>query len=361
MLNIKITKTTSPKAKPTDESKLGFGKTFTDHMFIMDYTLGQGWHDARIVPYAPISLDPSAVVFHYAQECFEGMKAYRTAENKIQLFRPDCNARRMNNTQDRLCIPEIPVEDFVQAVKALVEVEKDWVPHADGASLYIRPFTIATMAQLGVHASSSYQFIIICAPSGAYYAAGLAPIDIYVEDTYVRACPGGTGFTKCGGNYAVSLLAGKIAEEKGYSQVLWLDGVERKYVEEVGAMNIFFKINGKLYTALAQDKDGTVLPGVTRRSIIELLKDWGYEVIEGKLAIHDIMKASKEGKLEEVFGTGTAAVVSPVKKLDYEDQSALIGNGEIGELTQKLYDTLTGIQWGKIPDTKGWIVPVCNG
>lgn len=361
MLNIKITKTTSPKAKPTDESKLGFGKTFTDHMFIMDYTLGQGWHDARIVPYAPISLDPSAVVFHYAQECFEGMKAYRTVENKIQLFRPDCNARRMNNTQDRLCIPEIPVEDFVQAVKALVEVEKDWVPHADGASLYIRPFTIATMAQLGVHASSSYQFIIICAPSGAYYAAGLAPIDIYVEDTYVRACPGGTGFTKCGGNYAVSLLAGKIAEEKGYSQVLWLDGVERKYVEEVGAMNIFFKINGKLYTALAQDKDGTVLPGVTRRSIIELLKDWGYEVIEGKLAIDDIMKASKEGKLEEVFGTGTAAVVSPVKKLDYEDQSALIGNGEIGELTQKLYDTLTGIQWGKIPDTKGWIVPVCNG
>ncbi len=361
MLNIKITKTTSPKAKPTDESKLGFGKTFTDHMFIMDYTLGQGWHDARIVPYAPISLDPSAVVFHYAQECFEGMKAYRTAENKIQLFRPDCNARRMNNTQDRLCIPEIPVEDFVQAVKALVEVEKDWVPHADGASLYIRPFTIATMAQLGVHASSSYQFIIICAPSGAYYAAGLAPIDIYVEDTYVRACPGGTGFTKCGGNYAVSLLAGKIAEEKGYSQVLWLDGVERKYVEEVGAMNIFFKINGKLYTALAQDKDGTVLPGVTRRSIIELLKDWGYEVIEGKLAIDDIMKASKEGKLEEVFGTGTAAVVSPVKKLDYEDQSALPGNGEIGELTQKLYDTLTGIQWGKIPDTKGWIVPVCNG
>lgn len=361
MLNIKITKTTSPKAKPTDESKLGFGKTFTDHMFIMDYTAGQGWHDPRIVPYAPISLDPSAVVFHYAQECFEGMKAYRTAENKIQLFRPDCNARRMNNTQDRLCIPEIPVEDFVQAVKALVEVEKDWVPHSEGSSLYIRPFTIATMAQLGVHASTSYQFMIICAPSGAYYAAGLAPIDIYVEDTYVRACPGGTGFTKCGGNYAVSLLAGKIAEEKGYSQVLWLDGVERKYVEEVGAMNIFFKIDGKLYTALAQDKDGTVLPGVTRRSIIELLKDWGYEVIEGKLAIADIMKASKTGKLEEVFGTGTAAVVSPVKQLDYEDQSAKIGNGEIGSLTQKLYDTLTGIQWGKIPDTKGWIVPVCNG
>ncbi|MEG1988847.1 MAG: branched-chain amino acid aminotransferase [Oscillibacter sp.] len=360
MLDIKITKTTAPKAKPVDETKLGFGKSFSDHMFIMDYTAGQGWHDARIVPYAPISLDPSAVVFHYAQECFEGMKAYRTADNRIQLFRPDCNARRMNNTQERLCIPEIPVEDFIQAVKAIVEVEKDWVPHSEGASLYLRPFTIATMAQLGVHASSSYQFIIICSPSGAYYAGGLAPIKIYVEDTYVRACPGGTGFTKCGGNYAVSLLAGQIAEQKGYSQVLWLDGVERKYVEEVGAMNIFFKMDGEIYTAKAEDKDGTVLPGVTRRSIIELLKDWGYVVHEGKLAITDIMKASAEGKLEEVFGSGTAAVVSPVKQLDYEAQSAFINNGEIGPLTQKLYDTMTGMQWGKIPDTKGWIVPVCQ-
>ena len=360
MLDIKITKTASPKAKPADESKLGFGKIFSDHMFIMDYDEGQGWHDPRIVPYGPLSLDPSAVVFHYAQECFEGMKAYRTAENKIQLFRPECNARRMNNTHERLCIPQIPVEDFVQAVKAIVEVEKDWVPHSEGASLYIRPYTIATMPQLGVHASTSYQFIIICSPSGAYYAAGLAPIDIYVEDTYVRACPGGTGFTKCGGNYAVSLLAGQKAEEKGYSQVLWLDSQERKYVEEVGAMNIFFKIDGKLYTAAALDKDGTVLPGVTRRSIIELLRDWGYEVIEGKLAIDDIMKAAGEGKLEEVFGSGTAAVVSPVKKLDYEDRSAFINNGEIGPLTQKLYDTMTGMQWGRVADTKGWIVPVCQ-
>ena len=359
MLEIKITRTAAPKAKPADESKLGFGKMFTDHMFIMNYDEGQGWHDARIVPYQPISLDPSAVVFHYAQECFEGMKAYRTGGNQIQLFRPDCNARRMQNTHERLCIPPIPVEDFVDAVKAIVEVEKDWVPHSEGASLYIRPFTIATMEALGVHASTSYQFIIICSPSGAYYAAGLAPIKIYVEPKYTRACPGGTGFTKCGGNYAVSLLAGQIAEQKGYSQVLWLDGVERKYVEEVGAMNIFFKIDGELYTAAAGDNDGTVLPGVTRRSIIELLKDWGYTVHEGKLAIEDLMQASKAGKLEEVFGTGTAAVVSPVKQLDYEDESAFINNGEIGPLTQRLYDTMTGMQWGKIADTKGWIVPVC--
>ena len=361
MLNIKITRTTSPKAKPTDESNLGFGKTFTDHMFIMDYDEGQGWHDARIVPYGPISLAPSAVVFHYAQECFEGLKAYRTADNKIQLFRPDCNARRMQHTHERLCIPTIPVDDFIQAVKAIVELEKDWVPHTEGASLYLRPFTIATMPQLGVHASTSYQFIIICAPSGAYYKEGLAPVKIYVEPRYVRACPGGTGYTKCGGNYAVSLLAGLEAEKKGYSQVLWLDGVERKYVEEVGAMNIFFKIDGELYTAATSDTDGTVLPGVTRRSIIELLKDWGYKVHEGKLAIEAIMEASRNGKLEEVFGSGTAAVVSPVKQLDYEDESAYINNGEIGPLTQKLYDTMTGMQWGKIPDSKGWIVPVCNG
>ena len=359
MLDIKITRTTAPKAKTPDD-QLGFGRVFSDHMFIMNYDKGQGWHDARIVPYAPIALDPSAVVFHYAQECFEGLKAYRTADGKIQLFRPDCNARRMNNTQDRLCIPEIPVEDFVQAVKALVEVEKDWVPHSEGSSLYIRPFTIATMAQLGVHASTSYQFIIICSPSGAYYKEGLAPVKIYVEDTYVRACPGGTGFTKCGGNYAVSLLAGEKAEQKGYSQVLWLDSQERKYVEEVGAMNIFFKIDGKIYTAAALDKDGTVLPGVTRRSIIELLKDWGYEVKEEHVAIADIMEAGHNGKLEEVFGTGTAAVVSPVKELDWKGDKVFISDGKIGQLTQKLYDTLTGIQWGKIPDTKGWIVPVCQ-
>lgn len=355
MLDIKITKTAQPKEKPQDETKLGFGKLFTDHMFIMNYDEGQGWHDARVVPYGPVVLDPSASVFHYAQECFEGMKAYRTKDNRIQLFRPECNAARMQSTHERLCIPEIPVEDFVQAVKTLVNVERDWVPHAEGASLYIRPFTIATMAQLGVHASHSYQFIIICSPSGAYYAEGINPVKIYVEDEYVRACPGGTGFIKCGGNYAASILAGAKAEKLGYSQVLWLDGVERKYVEEVGSMNIFFKIDGEIYTAATV---GTVLPGVTRRSCIELLKSWGYTVHEGKLAIEDVMNAAENGKLEEVFGTGTAAVVSPVKQLDYESRSAKIGDGTIGEVTQRLYDTLTGIQWGLLPDDKGWTVEV---
>ncbi|MBR2990945.1 MAG: branched-chain amino acid aminotransferase [Solobacterium sp.] len=360
-MDIKITKAETLKEKPTDESKLGFGRIFTDHMFLMDYDRsygGTGWHNPRIEPYHPFSIAPGCVVLHYAQEVFEGMKAYRTADNKIQLFRPECNARRYQDSCDRLCIPQIPEEDFVQAVKALVELEKDWVPHTEGATLYIRPFTFATMEQLGVHASTSYTFCIILSPSGAYYATGLAPVRIYVEDEYIRAAPGLTGFAKCGGNYAASIKSGEIAEALGYSQVLWLDGVEHKYVEEVGSMNIFFKIDGKIYTAACT---GTVLPGVTRRSIIELCRDWGYEVIEGKLSIDDVMKAGHDGKLEEVFGSGTAAVVSPVKELKYEKDVVLIGDGKIGELTQKLYDTMTGIQWGRIKDTKNWIVPVCQG
>ena len=355
MLDIKIEKVAAPKRHPTDESKLGFGKIFTDHMFVMDYTEGQGWHDARIVPYAPLVLDPAALVFHYAQECFEGMKAYRRADGGVQLFRPEKNAQRMQSTHQRLCIPEIPVEDFVQAVKALVKVDEAWVPHADGTSLYIRPFTIATEAVLGVKASAEYKFIIIASPSGAYYAEGINPVRIYVEDQYVRATPGGTGYIKCGGNYAASIIASEKAHQLGFSQVLWLDGVERKYVEEVGSMNIFFKIDGQIYTAPTV---GTVLPGITRMSCIELLKSWGYQVNETRLAITDIMDAAEAGKLEEVFGTGTAAVISPVGELVYEDRKAEINGGVIGPVTQKLYDTLTGIQWGKLPDEHGWIQTV---
>ena len=324
-------------------------------MFVMDYTEGEGWHDARIVPYQPLELDPAAMVFHYAMESFEGLKAYRTPDGSIQLFRPDKNAQRMINTNHRMCLPSLPVEDFVQAVKAIVSFDQDWVPHAEGTSLYIRPFVIATEPHLGVRTSRTHKFIIVCSPVGAYYSTGINPVKIFVEDEYTRACPGGTGFTKCGGNYAASIKAGELAEEQGYAQVLWLDGVEKKYVEEVGSMNIMFKIDGKVYTAATV---GTVLPGVTRRSCIELLKDWGYEVVEGKLAIADIMQAARDGKLEEVFGTGTAAVVSPVKELVWKGEHAYIGDGSIGPVTQKLYDTMTGMQWGKIPDTKGWIVPV---
>ena len=355
MLDIKIVRTTEPKAKPQDESKLGFGKIFTDHMFLMDYTAGEGWHDARVVPYASLPLDPATVVFHYAQEIFEGMKAYRTADGSVQLFRPDCNAKRFQDSADRLCIPKIPVEDFVQAVETLVDVDRDWVPHSDGGSLYIRPFVIATEPHLGVRTSRTHKFIIVCSPVGAYYSTGINPVKIFVEDEYTRACPGGTGFTKCGGNYAASLISQVKAHELGYEQTLWLDGVEHKYVEEVGSMNCFFKIDGTVYTAPTV---GTVLPGVTRMSCIELLKKWGIPVSEERLPIADVMKASHDGKLEEVFGTGTAAVISPVGELRYEGDVAHINNGEIGEVTHKLYNTLTGIQWGKLPDELGWTVKI---
>ena len=355
MLDIKIQKTTTPKAKP-DENRLGFGNYYTDHMFVMDYTEGQGWHSPRIEPYHALSLDPAAMVFHYAQESFEGLKAYRTKEGKVQLFRPEKNGERLQSTHERLCIPTIPVEDFVQAVKTLVEVDRDWVPSAEGTSLYLRPFTIATEAHLGVKPSDSYQFLVIASPSGAYYEEGLNPVKIYVEDEYVRAAPGGTGFIKCGGNYAASLAGQMKAHEMGYSQVLWLDGIERKYVEEVGSMNCFFKIDGVIRTAPCI---GTVLPGITRMSCIELLRDWGYTVdCETRLSIEEVMQAARTGHLEEVFGTGTAAVVSPVGQLYYEGETAVIGGGKIGEVTQRLYDTLTGIQWGTLADEKGWVVPV---
>ena len=354
-MDIKITKTTAPKAKPAKGEKLGFGHIFTDHMFLMNYTEGKGWHDARIVPYGNLSLDPSAMVFHYGQEMFEGLKAYRGEDDKIYLFRPDMNAKRTNDTNERLCIPQLPVEDFVEAVKAIVDVDRDWVPADEGTSLYIRPFIIATDEFLGVAPSKTYLFIIILSPSGAYYESGLAPVGIWIEDEYVRAVKGGMGFAKTGGNYAASLIAQVKAHDSGYSQVLWLDGVERKYIEEVGAMNIFFKIAGKVVTPML---NGSILPGITRNSIIHVCKDWGYEVEERRISVDELVAAAKDGTLEEVWGTGTAAVVSPVGKLRYVDDVMTIGDGGIGELTQKLYDELTGIQWGKKDDPYGWRVEV---
>lgn len=342
------------KAKP--EGPLGFGKYYTDYMFIMDYDKDQGgFHDARIVPFGPIEMDPASMVLHYAQETFEGLKAYKAKDGRILLFRPEKNAARFANSNDRLSMPAVPEEDFVQAVRELVKVEKDWIPTGENESLYIRPFMFASEAGVGVHPASSYKFMIILSPVGAYYAHGLAPVKIWVEDEYVRAAPGGTGFTKCGGNYAGSLKAQEKAEEAGYEQVLWLDGKEKKYVEEVGSMNILFKIDGKIYTAPIE---GTVLPGVTRDSILHLLRDWGYEAHEEHLAIEDLMQAARDGKLEEVFGTGTAAVISPVGEICYKGEKAVINNNEIGPLTQKIYDTLTGIQWGDIEDPYGWTTEV---
>ena len=354
-MEISVTKTTSPKAKP-DVNGIPFGTYFSDHMFLMNYDTEKGWHDPRIVPYGPFELEPSAMVFHYAQEIFEGMKAYRTEDGSIQLFRPTENIARMNNSADRLCIPRIPEDIFLEALKKLVAIDADWVPDAPYTSLYIRPFVIATDPHVGVHASHTYLFCIITSPVGSYYAEGVNPVKIMIEDEDVRAVRGGTGFAKCGGNYAASLRAGERAEQKGFSQVLWLDGVERKYIEEVGSMNIMFKISGKIITPALT---GSVLPGITRKSCIELARSWGYEVEERRISIDELIEAAENGTLEEAWGTGTAAVVSPVGQIEYKGKDYTVTGFKIGEVTQRLYDTLTGIQWGKIKDTRGWTVKVC--
>lgn len=356
MEEIKITLTEQPKEK-TPSDQLGFGKVFSDHMFLLDYDEGQGWHSPRIVPYGPIELMPCANVLHYAQEIFEGLKAYRTADGTVQLFRPTENIKRMNNSAARMCIPQLPEDLYLEALKKLVEVEASWVPSEYGTSLYLRPFVIATDAQLGVHAGHHYLFCIICSPSGSYYAEGINPVKILIESRDVRAVRGGTGFAKCGGNYAASMRAGQEAEKKGFSQVLWLDGVNMKYIEEVGAMNVMFKIDGKIVTP--DISGGTVLPGITRKSCIEVLRDWGYVVEERAISVDELIEAAENGHLEEAWGCGTAAVVSPMGVLSYKDKDHVINNNEIGPVTQRLYDELTGIQWGKVADTRGWIVKVC--
>ncbi|MCT4687876.1 branched-chain amino acid aminotransferase [Vallitalea sp.] len=350
MLNIKCELTKNLKQKP-DFNNLGFGTEFTDHMFIMDYTEGKGWHDPRIVPYQPISLDPSAMVFHYGQEMFEGMKAYKTEDDRVLLFRPEKNIQRTNVTNERLCIPMIDEDDMFQAINELIKVEKGWIPTPKGTSLYIRPFIIATDPFLGVRASNSYMFMVILCPVGAYYKEGINPVKIWVETEYVRAVKGGIGFAKTGGNYAASIKAQMKAKERGYSQVLWLDGVERKYVEEVGTMNVFFKIDGEVITP---SLEGSILAGVTRDSVIELLKTWNIPVSERKLSIEEIYDAAEKGTLEEAFGTGTAAVISPIGELNYNGRVISINDGKIGEVSQKIYDTITGIQTGQVVDTYGW-------
>lgn len=355
MLNIRYEHPAQKKAKP-DWDNLGFGNYFTDHMFIMNYTEGKGWYDPRIVPFADISLSPAAMVFHYAQEMFEGLKAYKTPDGHIQLFRPQKNIERMNNTNDRLCIPRIDPDDALQAIKAIVETDKDWVPEKEGTSLYVRPFIIATDPHLGVHVAHNYLFMIILSPVGSYYPEGINPVKIFIETEYTRAVKGGTGFAKCGGNYAASLIGQKKAEKMGYAQVLWLDGIEHKYIDEVGAMNVFFVVDGEVVTpSLAE---GSILPGVTRDSCIQLLKSWGYKVAERKIAARELFDDFYAGKLNEAFGTGTAAVISPIGELNDDGEKIVINDGKIGAISQKLYDNLTGIQWGKTADPFGWTVKV---
>ena len=354
-MEIKFTKAETLKAKPQPGDKLGFGHIFTDYMLVMPYDEGQGWHDPEIMPYGNIDLSPAAMCLHYGQEVFEGLKAYRTADGKVQLFRPEENFKRLNDSNKRLVIPELPVELGMKCLTELIKVEKDWVPSKEGESLYIRPFIIAVDPFLGVKPGAQYLFIIILSPSGAYYESGLNPVNIYVESKYVRAVRGGMGFAKTGGNYAASLIGQDEAHKQNYSQVLWLDGVEQKYIEEVGAMNIFFVIDGKVVTPMLQ---GSILPGITRKSAIEVCKSKGLTVEERRIDIQEIADAYDAGKLDEVFGTGTAAVISPVGHLKWNDKVMEINGNKIGKISQMLYDTMTGIQWGKIEDTFNWIVPI---
>jgi branched-chain amino acid aminotransferase len=351
---IPLTRTNRPKAKPRDE-ELSFGKFFTDHMFLMDATADQGWHNPRVVPYGPLSLDPSAAVLHYSQEIFEGLKAYRSPRDTILLFRPDKNAARLNRSAARMCMPAVDEAMFLNAIKTVVATDRDWVPRAPGTSLYIRPAMIATEPFLGVRPAQTYSFFIILCPVGAYYAEGFNPVKILVEDHYVRAVKGGTGDAKTGGNYASSLASAEEAHYKGYSQVLWLDGVERKYIEEVGSMNIAFVIDNELVTPTLS---GSILDGVTRDTTMQLAKDWGIHVVERPITVDEVFTAGRNRRLQEAFGMGTAAVISPVSELAYKEEKLIISNGKVGPLAQRLFDEISDIQRGLKPDPHEWVVEI---
>jgi branched-chain amino acid aminotransferase len=350
-MQITITRTEKMKTKPNDR-ELTFGTVFTDHMFNMDYDPRNKWHNPRIDPYGPMQMDPSTMVFHYGQAIFEGLKAYRTQSGAVQLFRPQDNLRRMNRSARALCIPEIDESLVLDGLKQLIRLEKDWVPSAPETSLYIRPTIIAMDPFLGVRASHTYRFFIILSPVGAYYPEGFNPVKIWVTKDYVRAVRGGVGDSKAAGNYAASLFAGELAHEKGYTQVLWLDGVEQQYVEEVGSMNIFFVINDEIVTPAL---NGSILPGITRDSVIQLAKYWGMSVTERKISIDEVFEAHGQGTLKEIFGSGTAAVISPVGELKYDDKVIHVGDGKVGPVAQKLFKTLTDIQYGNVKDPMGWI------
>ncbi|MBW2297533.1 MAG: branched-chain amino acid aminotransferase [Deltaproteobacteria bacterium] len=353
-MQVTVTQSQTRKPKP-DETNLGFGTIFTDHMFNMDYSVEKGWHNPRIEPYGPMALDPSTMVLHYGQAVFEGLKAYRTDQGGIQLFRPLDNFKRLNRSSKMLCIAGHDAAFALDALKQLLTLEKDWVPSQPGTSLYIRPTIVATDPYLGVRASFTYRFFIILSPVGAYYPEGFNPIKIMVSKDHVRAVRGGVGEAKTPGNYAASLLAGDKAHDEGYTQVLWLDGVEQKYVEEVGSMNIFFVIDDEIITPMLS---GSILAGITRNSVIQLAEHWGMNVTERKISIDEVMQAQASGKLTEIFGSGTAAVVSPVGELKYGDQVIPIGDGSVGPVAQRLFDAIQDIQYGKIEDPMGWIEPV---
>lgn len=340
------------RPKPTDESNLGFGDIVTDHMFKMDWESEKGWHNARIEPYGPIPIDPAAMVLHYGQEVFEGLKAYRGKDDGIYLFRPRENFKRLNRSAKRLVMPEVDIDMAMEALKQLILLDRDWIPRSEGTSLYIRPTMIATEPHLGVRPAKTYLFYIIIGPVGAYYKEGLNPVKIYVEDFFVRAAIGGTGEAKTSGNYAASLLAAEEAKKKGFTQVLWLDAAERKYVEEVGTMNMFFLIEDELITA---PLNGSILPGVTRDSVIRIVKEWDIRMTERSLTIDEVIAAARNGSLKEAFGAGTAAVISPVGQITYKGEDFIVAGGKMGELSRRLYDEIVAIQYRHKPDPYGWV------
>lgn len=353
-MEIKTTLQSPDKLKPLyeDASKLKFGKTFTDYMFTLAYTEGEGWHSPEIKPYQPLALDPASAVFHYGQEIFEGQKAYKSKDNEILLFRPEENAKRFNNSMRRMSMPEVPVDFFIRCEEELLKLEERWIPREKGTALYMRPTGIATEPALGVKPSSEYLFFIICSPVGAYYSSGFNPVGLWVSTEYTRAAPGGTGAAKAGGNYGASLAASAEAGKKGYGQVLWLDAVERKYIEEVGAMNIFFVMEDKLVTPALT---GTILPGITRKSVLQLANDIGLKPEERAVSIEEVTEGIESGKVKEIFGAGTAAVISPVGKLNYKGKEFVVNNNETGPWALKIFDTLTGIQYGELDDKYNWV------
>ncbi len=340
------------RPKPAGDKALGFGKIFSDHMFLMDYSEGAGWSNPRIVPYGPLPLPPTAVVLHYAQEIFEGLKAYYSKDGGICLFRPERNAERMNRSATRLCMPPVPVEDQIQAIEELVRIDRDWIPRNNGASLYIRPAMIGTEPALGVHPSSEYLYFVVTGPVGAYYSRGFEPVKILVEENYVRASRGGLGEAKTGANYAASILAAMEAKKKGFDQVLWLDAERRRFVEEVGTMNIFFVFGGELVTP---PLSGSILPGVTRDSVIQLAKDRNMPVFERPVEIDEVIRRAEDGSLTEAFGSGTAAVISPVGAFSFRGRDVTVGDGGVGKLSLKFYEEITGIQYGLVEDRHRWV------
>jgi len=339
------------KPKPSPDQDLGFGRIFTDHMFIMNYRDGK-WQDHRIVPYQPVVLDPAAIVLHYGQAIFEGMKAYRGKDDSILLFRPTKNMERMNNSARKLCMAAFDGKDVIEALEKLILIDRDWVPAKKGESLYIRPTMIADEPALGVRPATTYIFYIIIGPVAAYYSSGFSPVKIFVSDEHVRAVKGGIGDTKAAGNYAASLFAAEKAKKAGYSQVLWLDAAHRKYIEEVGTMNIFFRFENEVVTPPLK---GSILPGVTRDSVIQVARDMGYNTVERDITIDEVIEGAGNGKLKEAFGTGTAAVISPVSEIIYKDLAYRLGDGKTGQLSEKLFNYLLSLQYGEIPDPYGWV------